>query len=238
MIDNKLKHSIIAFINSKNITKENVTQFMSDCRNLLEYNKENEKYPTLFFYCNWLLHPNIDRNPFMFAILGDLSMGLSGTGKNSGYSVVKMIRIKELINDIINFNIEVFSNSKQEIIFSVKEIQDLICQIFSNLTERKLHFPESKSKNDQKKIDTIISSATQISQNVDNIEKHIDSSLDSNIDYSSPVLIKSLVIKNVISNTVLFEMKVDEGHGEVTLVQKTNINILLAANNQIRILCN
>lgn len=51
--------------------------------------------------------------------------------------------------------------------------------------------------------------ASQISEQIDKIEKYLNPALDSNLDYSKPVLIKSFMITDVKNNEVFLELEID-----------------------------
>jgi hypothetical protein len=64
---------------------------------------------------------------------------------------------------------------------------------------------------------------TQISEQIDKIEKHLNPALDSNFDYSKPVIIKSFMITDVKDNKVFVELEIDI-EKDVKLISSIEIN--------------
>lgn len=219
MINSIVTKSIIDFVNSKEITKEKTTQFLADCRNVIESTKKQEIYPTLYFYCIWALHPDIDRNPFVFKVLEEMSCEASGIGENGTYNISNKLRIFKLIDEIIDIIIESFNPSIAEL--SDKYLENLLFQILRNLSHRKLHFPEQKSKKEEIKFDEAVKKASFVAQIVDESKK----SNNMDVNNFQPIIINSICIENVVDNLVSFELTIDEYTSKIRNEEPKNVII-------------
>jgi hypothetical protein len=205
MIIESTRLSIIEFVKSQQISKENVTQFMTDCRTIIESSNQKVKYPILYFYCNWVLHPNIDRNPFLYDILGEINFKLSGV---ENFHVATVLKITKLIQEIAEFVTDMFQSER--IMIMTSYLTRLTNQIFFNLTYRKIHFPIEQDKKEKKKIEVIINSTLENAEKVNTVDKFTDPQLDSEFDYSNPILIDSIMVKEVTREYILFQMTTTE----------------------------
>ena len=125
MIIESTRLSIVEFVKSQQISKENVTQFMTDCRTIIESSNQKEKYPILYFYCSWILHPNIDRNPLLYSILGEINFKVSGV---ENFHVAPVLKITKLIQETAEFITDIFQSER--IMISTSYLTRLINQIF------------------------------------------------------------------------------------------------------------
>lgn len=219
MINSIVTKSIIDFVNSNDITKEKTTQFLADCRSIIESTKKQEIYPTLYFYCIWALHPDIDRNPFVFKVLDEMSCEVTGIGESGTYNISNKLRIYQLIDELIDIIIESFNPNIAEL--SDKYIENLLFQILRNLSHRKLHFPEQKNKKEEIKYDNVIRRASSIAKTVDESKK----SIDKEVDYSQPLIINSISIENVVDNLVSFELTFDDYTHKIRNEEPKNVKI-------------
>tara|TARA_R110001632_G_scaffold208361_2_gene332720 strand:+ start:69 stop:641 length:573 start_codon:yes stop_codon:yes gene_type:complete len=112
-----IKNYILEFAQSSFLSKENVSFFFINVRQLLEREKLNAKYPNTLFFCNWLLHPELSRKNTTESILRemhqviiehlnvetDIETELSKKINLSGLQKEIIFILKELnINDILN----------------------------------------------------------------------------------------------------------------------------------------
>lgn len=123
MIKNIIENSIIYFCSSQKVTKEKVTQFLTDCRVFIESEDQSDEFPILYFYCNWALHPNVDRNPFLYTIIGGISKKFSGVGD---YDIVPILEITKLISESIAFITMILEQRKIQLQVSPEFISKLI----------------------------------------------------------------------------------------------------------------
>lgn len=192
MIENRLIEQIKNIIESENITCADSNLFVSNCRGILESNNLKHDFPILSFYCDWTLHPNIDKNHFLYNILGDISKGYSTDGQNGEYSVIPHLKIYELLNEIFKFLNFIYK--QEQIIFANEfSFQNLFMKIFENLILRKIHFPKEKNKIYNREIKKIIS----------------DSSSSQIEGDKNPIIINSIVIEEIKLNMVKFQLTMD-----------------------------
>jgi len=227
MIIELTRLSIVEFVKFQQISKENVTQFMTDCRTIIEFSNQKEKYPVLYFYSNWVLHPNIDRNHFLYSILGEINFKLSSV---ENFHVAPILKITKLIQEITEFITDMFSSER--IMITTSYLTELINQIFFNLTYRKIHFPIEQDKKEKKKIDEIINSTFENAEKVNTVDKFTNPQLDSEFDYSKPILIDSIMVKEVTRGCILFQMTATEQ--KPLMLQGIKI-IIAAKNNTVNI---
>jgi hypothetical protein len=208
MIKRSLTEKIIYIVKSANISDADANLFLSSCRGIIEIDNLKSNFPVLSFYCDWTLHPNIDRNPFLYSILGEISSGYSMGGSNGNYSVVKPLKIYELLNELIAFLNLIYEGEK--VIFDNEHsIQNLLIKILENLKHRKIHFPNERNSSTDNKIDSIISKSS---------EKSIDA--DKN-----PIIINSIMIEEIKLNIVKFQMIMDYLTFEIRGWQKKEVII-------------
>lgn len=192
MIEERLINQIKKIIESENISSSDSNQFISNCRGILESKKIKSRFPILSFYCDWTLHPNIDRNPFLYNILGDISKGYSTNGQAGQYSVIPHLKIDKLLNEIFSF-LSFINKNEKELFNNIFSIQNLLLSILENLIERKIHFPKEKNKDYHKEIKKIISESSS-------------SQIEGD---KNPIIIDSIVIKEIKLNMVKFQMSMD-----------------------------
>lgn len=203
MIKNTIENSIISFVRSQKVTKEKVTQFLTDCRVFIESENKSDEFFILYFYCNWALHPNIDRNPFLYTIVGEISKKFSGGGD---YNIVPVLEITRLISESLAFISMILDQRKMQIQVSADFISELIWQIFSNLAHRKIQLPSERSKKAKLKIDKIIDLSGEEAEKLDTSKKFKRPGLD----YSKPIIIKSIEVEKVDEGGVYFDIFLDD----------------------------
>jgi hypothetical protein len=210
-------------ISKQKISKNEIGQLLRDIRCLIEFDNQTENYKTLYFYCNWAAHPNIDRNKGLYPLLDKINIGFAEL--NGVIEKKKFPNYIDVIIDAIDFN-DLTENFHRLLlhIYPLKKFKDLklIIPICENLIQKKIHYPENLVKKDVKK-DLTVLKITQISEQIDKIEKHLNPALDSNFDYSKPVFIKSFMITDVKDNKVFVELEIDI-EKDVKLISSIEIN--------------
>lgn len=92
----KLKNSL-----DKPIEEERVVYIFAETRKLLERKGLKNNYPTLAFYCDWILHSSIDRLSRLQNILEGLVEGYKKTKKIDNF--LKFIEFEALKKDMQRF---------------------------------------------------------------------------------------------------------------------------------------
>lgn len=230
MIDEILKRSIAEFALKQVVTKETVTQFLSDCRSLIEFQKTQDDFSTLYFYCNWSLHSNIDKNQYVYEFLGNISECFSGV---NNYNIAPYFKLWPLTENIL----DIISITLPQIPFGVSDtfLTKLIFQIFHNLMHRTINFPLERNKSSQKKIEDIVKKASIVSEKVDKVDKHLNPKLVKTADYSKPVIVSSFKISAVENNSVFFELMIDKSTSdkEITVLTGFKLTITTKSANEI-----
>src|SRR5258705_12387615 len=73
-------------ISKETMSKNDFGQFLRDVRCLIEHEGQIEKYKTLYFYCTWAAHPNIDKNAELYSILEKINIGFAELPINNSES--------------------------------------------------------------------------------------------------------------------------------------------------------
>jgi hypothetical protein len=170
------------------ISKNDVGQLLNKIRCLIELENKQAKYKTLFFYCNWIVHPVIDKNKELYSILEMLNIGFAKLPEGKFYTNVVFdgLRVFDLRIDLIDLFIE----------FSLPRINidaKFLLKIFNNLLLKPIRYPDIQKAKDGKRNATVLK--------VIGIER-----LRNNYDPSnhSPMVIKSIKIESIIDNKVTF----------------------------------
>lgn len=193
------------------ISKNDMGQLLRDFRSLIEIDNTTANYKILYFYCNWAAHPNVNRNKELYQILEKINIGFAELPIKNSESNKKYNDYIDVIIDALNFNSLI--ENIHLLLFSIDAIdklksKKLLLPICQNLVLRKIHYPDYLFKNDVKKNETVLKMA-KIHERIDKVEKFLDPSLDSTLDYSKPVIIKSLLITEVKNNEVFVELEID-----------------------------
>jgi len=109
-----IKNHILEFTLNPSINKENLSFFFTNVRQVIEKENLHSKYPKIHFFCNWLLHPELNRKNTTESILRDMKEAIKEhrNGKTDiGLELSKKINLPnlrlELISFLKDFDIEV-----------------------------------------------------------------------------------------------------------------------------------
>jgi hypothetical protein len=71
-----ISQKIMAIVSKESVTENDQIAFFVWTRHILELNKQKKTYPILNFYCNWVVHPEINRYEMPREILTGLAKAL------------------------------------------------------------------------------------------------------------------------------------------------------------------
>jgi hypothetical protein len=170
------------------LSKNDVGQLLTKIRCLIELEKKQDKFKTLFFYCNWMAHPVIDKNKELYSILEVLNIGFAKLPEGKFYTNVVFdgLRVFDLRIDFASFFLEF---SLPVINIDVKFLLD----IFKNLLLKPIRYPNKLKVKDEKKNATVTK--------VIDVEKLRENYNPIN---HNPMIIKSIEIESINDNKVLF----------------------------------
>jgi hypothetical protein len=123
-------------------------------RLILEKGKTKEVYPTLSFYCDWVLHSELDRNPKAHALLCELDRALVSILKETDMTKVtseisNVLSIDKLRKDIISL---FKSNSIDPVLFSIGDNWTAFINALTNeLLSRPITYPPDVRTNPKAK---------------------------------------------------------------------------------------
>lgn len=122
---------------NREIRVSNVSHLMSLCRHLLEDNHIQSKYPHLKFYCDWSLHPKLDRSRLTIRILDQISDELSSPGpKEYNDVVLELIGLQHLRKELLALFVEFALPT--HIFESRKQWTDLVSVLLNLLMDKPL----------------------------------------------------------------------------------------------------
>lgn len=190
---------------------DNVGIILKDIRKVIEHTNTNKEYTTLNFYCDWAAHALIARNPKMYEMLDLINVKfdeivIKDSAANKKYDNYGSIIIDALCLDKLAFEIRKFL-FLNFIHLDYPFVSEFIKYTFENVMFVVIQYPKDKKKD--KKKDATIKRSKEICKIINEKEKYINPKLDSNFDYQNPVFCDSFQIKKVTSNTIKYEMGIE-----------------------------
>lgn len=216
-IRSHLIESILQNINGRTFTKNDVGILLRDIRKLIEFDDTKKQFKTLSFYCDWVHHPVIARNPELYKILDKINVGfveillpeteLSRRKKGYVGVVIEALDFHGLQENIVRFFTLYLPFNKLSLkAFNLIMSKEILVQILENLTLIKVTYPSEilkESTTGKKTRMETIEKTDKINGYIDQVLKHKDSKLDPKTDYSKSIIMNSLMIQEVMKNEVL-----------------------------------
>lgn len=216
---------------------EEVSFFLTLCRVFLEKTnrKKNSGFEVVVFYADWAAHPDIDRNQFVYKFLGDISTCFSDA---EDYNIYRYFKIKTLIENILDV-IEMCIMPSERIQINSKFIKAVVVQIFNIVLHRKIQLPKEWNLNNKDKPENynkIIKDAGKVAKKVETNKKYQNHKLAKNNNYSTPVIARSICLKEIRESCFLFELEVfmaDSPELPVIVLTGFELNIVFVSPNDL-----
>jgi hypothetical protein len=199
-------------------------QLLRDIRSLIVFDKQEDNYKTLYFYCNWAAHPIIDRNKELYPFLEKISIGCAELPIKNSESANKFNDYIDVIIDALDFSNLTENISRLFFSFNaLDKLKDkkLLLLILKNVILKKIHYPMNRMKQDLR-LDITIQKTSKIHDQIEKVEKFLDPRFGSELDYSKPITFKSFQITDILDNEVFVEL---EFGSDKNLIMKSSIRI-------------
>jgi hypothetical protein len=100
----ELKSYMEEFAASKKPSRAEYIDLMRRFRMAIEHKELDQKYKTLYFYCNWVMHPGIAKNRYGFEMLTEIDSAIFGNSNvavtEALAGVLKALALGELHDEI------------------------------------------------------------------------------------------------------------------------------------------
>lgn len=197
-------NSLLPTLRKKSLSNADVMFIMVEVRKFIENEKLEKEFGVLSFYCNWMLHPTIDRNPYRHTILSRVN----------DYLVNPAARYIHYIPEgsceiICALNIRTFQSQLTEILFQMTKNKFCVSNRFLVIYFKSIVDIKITPKDEYPELDTAIKNIQFGSTLVDTSLKYNPSyRYDPNFKYQfiPDLIIINFRVKKVIKNVVIFEM--------------------------------
>lgn len=196
--------TLLPTLRKKSLSSRDVVFIMVEVRKFIENEKLEKEFGVLFFYCNWMLHPTIDRNPYRHTILSRVN----------DYLVNPAARYIHYIPEgsceiICALNIRTFQSQLTEILFQMTKNKFYVSNRFLVIYFKSIVDIKITPKDEYPELDTAIKNIQFGSTLVNTSLKHNQSfRYDPNFEYqfNPDLIIINFRVKTVIKDVVIFEM--------------------------------
>lgn len=223
MLSNINTRDIIRILNKKSLSSQDVCFLMISIRKYMEAN--GIKNYLLHFYCDWILHATIDRNPHILLMFGNINRYLFDSASSYRYKgIVKgddklaaALQLRQLTNDI------------SDILHQMTGIRVCPTNMFFLKYFRTVEGSLVIPKND-------FPGKVQVIQDINEGNKLVNEHLkflpslryDPNFDYSQNdnMWINNMKVDQVIGDTVIFHMYTTDDR---TIIYELNFDVRVKA---------
>jgi hypothetical protein len=167
-------------LSNTNWTENDILRIVTSLRHIIEEQKFQGKYKYLYFYCNWVLHPEISKSSTAFEILELLTDSMIAHNKNPlkgkwiNDAIIEGLSIHKLQIDIINLCKEIHVVNVLEDFNNWKKFA---LMLFCELIDKPIRFPNVINN---KIIKDFYDSIQKKAKNIDDAVLGISFTIDNN----------------------------------------------------------
>ena len=197
-------HILLPTLRKKHLSSADVMLIMVEVRKFIEKEKLEKEFGVLSFYCNWMLHSTIDRNPYRHTILSRVN----------DYLINPAARYIHYIPEgsceiICALDIKTFQSQLTEILFKMTKNKFYVSNRFLVIYFKSIIDIKIIPKDDYPELETAIKNIQLGGTLVNTSLKHNPSfRYDPNFEYqfNPDLIIINFRVKKVIKDVVIFEM--------------------------------
>jgi hypothetical protein len=140
---NRLRRHVQQMIDNKTGTSpEDAIGVLRLSRLILEQDKSKAVYPTLWLYCNWALHPEIDKQDLGWELLEEINKGLRDDVDPIN-AVCRALRLSELRAEMSR--LFAAKDIPPVVTYSLRNWRQFLGFMLDELTHRPIRFPANRT---------------------------------------------------------------------------------------------